>query len=317
MERLQGTGSKDEDEKVKDEDQEETVDEKIERLRMEIHYLFVQVREKLTNLPPITKPPVPAPLLELRRAIKEKDMERELLLEEQRASKVVEEYLQENPAILEKVDDCPICLEPIFDVDAAVTFYCCGKPTCGSCAEPLSAAGNDICPLCREEFPSDGESLSILRRKAAAGKAWAQCNLGRTFLHGSSGLEVDEQKAESLFRNAADQGYSQAQFLLGIIELDRNNTDHFEAAASQGHMSALGRLGIYYFIGLGVAKDDMKAVRLLTVSSKLQTADRCVHRILAECFAFGKGGLDVSMVRSVYYMKPSIEGADETKLASE
>ena len=113
-----------------DKDEDETVEETIDRLGKEIQDLRDQVKMILTCLPPITRPPVPEPLLKLRRAIKKKDTERELLLEEQRASKVVEEYLQENPTILEKVDDCPICLEPIFDVGGAVTFLCCGKQTC-------------------------------------------------------------------------------------------------------------------------------------------------------------------------------------------
>ena len=98
---------------------------------------------------------MPEPLLKLRHAIKEKDTERELLLEDQRASKVVEKYLKENPSILEKVEDCPICLEPIFDVDGAVPLLCCGKRTCQSCSIPLTATANDTCPLCREMFPTE------------------------------------------------------------------------------------------------------------------------------------------------------------------
>ena len=130
------------------------------------------------------------------------------------------------------------------------------------------------------------------------------------------GLAVDKQKAESLFRSAADQGHSNAQYYLGRIERERNNYSEacrlFEAAASQGHMNALGRLGMYYYRGEGVEEDAVKAVRLLTVSAKLQTADRCAHQMLASCFARGEGGLERSMVRSVYYMKPAIE---ETELS--
>mmetsp|Transcript_24385 Transcript_24385/g.53190 ORF Transcript_24385/g.53190 Transcript_24385/m.53190 type:complete len:169 (-) Transcript_24385:867-1373(-) len=151
-----------------DQDEDETVEEKIDRLGKEIGDLKEQARSILRSLPPITRPPVPAPLLKLRHAIKEKDTERELLLEDQRASRVVEEYLQENPSILEKIDECPICLEPIFDVRDSVDFLCCGNKTCGSCAEPLRAAGNGTCPLCREKFPSkENEVLSILHEKAA------------------------------------------------------------------------------------------------------------------------------------------------------
>ena len=294
-----------------DKDREETVDEKIDRLGKEIQDLKEQVRMILTCLPPITRPPVPEPLLKLRRAIKEKDTERELLLEDQRASKVVEEYLQENQTVLDNINDCPICLERIFDINGAVDFLCCGKVTCKGCADSLSAAANDTCPLCRGRIPSEGEALSILHPKAAAGHAWAESFLGSNYYSGVLGLSVDRQKAESLFRSAADQGYSNAQYFLGIVESKRNNHSEacqlFEAAASQGHMNALGRLGMHYQIGEGVEKDDIEAVRLATISAKLQSSDLCVNEVLGYYFAKEEGGLKRSMVRSMHYMKAAIE----------
>mmetsp|Transcript_9158 Transcript_9158/g.19492 ORF Transcript_9158/g.19492 Transcript_9158/m.19492 type:complete len:150 (+) Transcript_9158:92-541(+) len=122
------------------EEREETIEEKIERLAVEIQDIQEQGERLLRSLSAITIPPVPEPLLKLRRAVKEKETERELLLEDQRASKVVEEYLKENPSILEKVDECPICLEPIFDIEAAATFLCCGNRVCGDCSTPLIAS---------------------------------------------------------------------------------------------------------------------------------------------------------------------------------
>mmetsp|Transcript_9149 Transcript_9149/g.19470 ORF Transcript_9149/g.19470 Transcript_9149/m.19470 type:complete len:172 (-) Transcript_9149:527-1042(-) len=151
-----------------EEREEETVDEKIDRLGRELQDMQKEAERMRSNSPPITRPPVPEPLLKLRRAIKEKHTERELLLEDQRVSKVAEEYLRENPSILEKVEECPICLEPIFDRNGSQTFVCCGKQVCGSCSEPLMAAGHKTCPLCREKFPSkENEVLSILHEKAA------------------------------------------------------------------------------------------------------------------------------------------------------
>ena len=296
-----------------DEDREETVDEKIDRLGKEVEDLQEEVSRIRSSSPPITRPPVPEPLLKLRCAIKEKDTERELLLEDQRASKVVEEYLQENPSILEKVDDCPICLEPIFDFSGV--FACCGKNVCPSCSEPLRRTANDTCPLCRGRFPPRGEGLRILHSKAAAGHAWAQCILGIKYFSGSSELAVDEQKAESLFRSAADQGDSVAYDRLGQIEDERNNVSEarqlFEAAASRGHMSALGHLGAtYYCIGESSEKDAVKAVRLVTVSAKLQSTALCAHEVLGYCFARGEGGLEPSTVRSVYYMKAAVEDTE-------
>ena len=244
----------------KDEDEDETVEEKIHRLGEEVQELKEQVARLRNSLPPITRPPVPEPLIKLRHTIKEKDTERELLLEDQRASNVVEEYLKENPSILEKLDDCPICLEPMFDVIGAGDFLCCGNRVCDSCYAPLSATPNATCPLCREKFPPGSEQLRILQQKAKEGKAWAQCKLGSKHFTGQLGLAVDRgRKTESLFRKAADQGYSNAQFFLGLLELARNNRSEacrlFEAAASQGHMVAVGQLGILCLQGDGVEKD--------------------------------------------------------------
>jgi len=295
-----------------DQDEDETVEEKIDRLGKEIQVLEEQARWILRSLPPITRPPVPAPLQKLRHAIKEKETERELLLEDQRVSKVVEEYLQENPSILEKADECPICLEPIFDVGGATDFLCCGKKTCEGCCEPLMSTTSGTCPLCRQRFPeTDGESLSILSSKAAAGIAWAQCSLGTHYTLGSLGLAMDKEKGESLHRSAAAQGHSHAQFILGTIERNRNNMAEacrlFEVAASQGHMSALANLGVCYHAGFGVEQDLVKAVRLVTVSAKLQSTNLSAKQVLGYCFARKEGGLERSTVRSVHYMKTVVE----------
>ena len=65
---------------------------------------------------------------------------------------------------------------------------------------------------------------------------------------------------------------------------------------------------MYYYIGRGVEEDDMKAVRLVTVSAKLQSTDAC-----AQCKCWGiilrevKEAWSSRCVRSVYYMKPAIE----------
>mmetsp|Transcript_6844 Transcript_6844/g.13358 ORF Transcript_6844/g.13358 Transcript_6844/m.13358 type:complete len:438 (-) Transcript_6844:1230-2543(-) len=297
------------------EEREETVEEKIDRLGRETDDLYEQLRRLLSSSsspsPPLpcTLPPVrvPEPLLKLRRAIKEKHIERELLLEEQRSSKVVEEYLKDNPSILEKVDDCPICLDPMYDWGF---FLCCGKTVCESCAEPLLAT-NETCPLCRERFPSGTyEVMGILREKAAEGKDWAQCLLGQKYHHGMSGLAQDEHKAESLFRSSAAQGNSNAQYYLGVIEKKRDNPSEafqlYQAAASQGDMAALSALAMYYHQGDVVREDDMEAVRIATVSARLQNANPRANLVLGHYFAFGGGGLDRSMVRSVHYLKRAI-----------
>mmetsp|Transcript_24385 Transcript_24385/g.53189 ORF Transcript_24385/g.53189 Transcript_24385/m.53189 type:complete len:268 (-) Transcript_24385:94-897(-) len=139
--------------------------------------------------------------------------------------------------------------------------------------------------------------------------------LGKFFWIGLMGRVQDDQKAESLLRSAADQGHVHAQHILGEYELEKDNVEEacrlFEAAASQGHMNALGRLGMHYWTGEGVEQDDVKAVRVMTISTKLvQATQSNVHQMLAECFAIGVGGLEQSLIRSLYYMKPAIEESE-------
>jgi len=101
---------------------------------------------------------------------------------------------------------------------------------------------------------------------------------------------------------------------IGKIELERNHAVEarrlFEAAASQGHMNALGFLGAHYYVGHGVEQDKMKAVRFLTVSSKLTAEDRRPHEFLARCFVYGEGGVERSPIRAVYCMKPTAEESE-------
>ena len=154
----------------------------------------------------------------------------------------------------------------------------------------------------------------MLRTNAAAGKAWAQCSLAAGYDNGGVGIGVDKRKAESLYRKAADQGHSHAQYQLGLFEFERNNASEacrlFEAAASQGHMSALGQMGKLYRDGRGVEQDFVKAARLLTISAKLQSTELHVHAMLGRFFFNGTGGLHQSMIRSMYYLKPAIEGVE-------
>eukprot|EP00562_Extubocellulus_spinifer_P010368 CAMPEP_0178510332 /NCGR_PEP_ID=MMETSP0696-20121128/21774_1 /TAXON_ID=265572 /ORGANISM="Extubocellulus spinifer, Strain CCMP396" /LENGTH=61 /DNA_ID=CAMNT_0020140035 /DNA_START=9 /DNA_END=191 /DNA_ORIENTATION=+ len=50
-----------------EEREEETVDEKIDRLGRELQDMQKEAERILSNSPPITRPPVPEPLLKLRR----------------------------------------------------------------------------------------------------------------------------------------------------------------------------------------------------------------------------------------------------------
>mgnify|MGYP006240838927 CR=1 FL=1 len=77
------------------------------------------------------------------------------------------------------------------------------------------------------------------------------------------GVPQDDKEAARLYRLAAEQGYADAQFNLGVMYNNGNGVpqDYKEAvywyqlAAEQGHSKAQGNLGVMYAFGNGVMKD--------------------------------------------------------------
>lgn len=136
------------------------------------------------------------------------------------------------------------------------------------------------------------DELTALRQKAAAGDALAQNKVGLTYLTGSylsedlhkKGLHLtkDEARAAQWFRKAAEQGLPEAQNALGAMYLHGRGVpkDYTQAliwfvkAAEQGYPEAHLQLGAVYFAGRGgVAKDNVEALKRLTIASTLETGD--------------------------------------------
>ncbi len=121
----------------------------------------------------------------------------------------------------------------------------------------------------RVDPPTQSESadLAALRKKADAGDAKAQFNLGLKYASGE-GVEKDAVLAVSWYRMAADQGNPQAQYNLGDM-YDRGDGVEKDAvqafswyrkAADRGHAKAQFKLGIMYHSGDGVEEESIQAV---------------------------------------------------------
>ena len=90
-----------------------------------------------------------------------------------------------------------------------------------------------------------GADIAALRKKAEAGDAEAQYNLGECFLNGD-GVAKDMAEAVKWWRKAAEQGAVWAQYNLGVCFYEGNGVDkdHSEAvkwyrkAAEQGYAPA-------------------------------------------------------------------------------
>lgn len=120
------------------------------------------------------------------------------------------------------------------------------------------------------------EKFKALLEQARAGDPVAQNGLGVMYYTGEaiskgpSGqvLNNDPELAAGWFFRAAEQGYADAQFNLGLmyangegVEQDMAQAvDLFKKAANQGHVDAQNNLGAMYFTGDGVARDEKKAI---------------------------------------------------------
>jgi len=114
-------------------------------------------------------------------------------------------------------------------------------------------------------FGEDKE-IADLRKKAEAGDAGAQFNLGLMY-HFGQGVPKDEKEAAKWWRLSAEQGYADGQYRLGITYYLGSDVpkDYKEAAkwtrkaAEQGHARAQYHLGMIHKDGTGVIKDYVAA----------------------------------------------------------
>lgn len=120
------------------------------------------------------------------------------------------------------------------------------------------------------------EKFKALMADAKAGDPAAQNSLGVMYYTGEavsknlSGkvLDNDPELAAGWFYRAAEQGYADAQFNLGLMYANGEGVSQdmeqaaelFKKAAEQGHVDAQNNLGAMYFTGEGVARDEKKAI---------------------------------------------------------
>lgn len=120
------------------------------------------------------------------------------------------------------------------------------------------------------------KKFKALLEDAKAGDPAAQNGLGVMYYTGeaisktASGqvLNNDPELAAGWFFRAAEQGFADAQFNLGLMYANGEGVDKdmtqavelFKKAAEQGHVDAQNNLGAMYFTGEGVERDEKKAI---------------------------------------------------------
>ena len=133
----------------------------------------------------------------------------------------------------------------------------------GGCGESTTS------PPLKQEIAeiSPEQKLAATTKKAEAGDAFAQYNLGLIYAQGD-GVPKDATKAVEWFQKAAVQGDARAQRNLGLsyaygdgVPRDvANAVEWYQKAAAQGDAGALLILGLMYAYGDGVPRDATKAV---------------------------------------------------------
>ena len=289
--------------------EEETADAKIERMVTEID----ELKASLIGVPELS-----SEWFQIKTDIKDRDIERLVLIEKKRCDDVVKDYFEENPRVVEAVPECPVCLEKMWDGFGTVQYVCCGKEICKKC-DSQGGDALDTCPLCRGKAPGSlDEMLSITREKADSGFAWAQADMGKCYLYGNDGVQQDEEKALSLLSEAAEKGCARANANLGLYYFQNTNHEEarqwLEAGAAEGEMFSLFQLGMMMKDGHAFDQNEetrAEAFRLITISTVLLDGLSIVPAVELSFFF-----LDCLPVM-LHYLRPAVEGGKASLNATE
>jgi TPR repeat protein len=120
-----------------------------------------------------------------------------------------------------------------------------------------------------------GEDVEEVRKRAEAGQAIAQLDLGWIYQNGD-GVPQDDAEAVKWYRKAAEQGLATAQSNLGMMLIEGRGVPQdrvealkwFREAARQGHLVAYYNLGMAYSNGDGVPRDNAEAMKWLLKAAR-------------------------------------------------
>ena len=153
-------------------------------------------------------------------------------------------------------DWCPICYLLInFPVyEHAKVNFCCMKRVCNGCILAASQRGiHDICEFCRTPLKNDGAStVAMIQKRVNKGDAAATNHLGNKYFHGQLGLATHVPRAIELWAEAAELGSIDAQCQLGMVYYtgdgvekdEQRGIHHLQQAAMKGSVQSRRSLGI-------------------------------------------------------------------------
>ena len=151
-------------------------------------------------------------------------------------------------------EDCPICMLPLPTLDMGSKYKaCCGKEICSGCIYAVEKrdGGVGLCPFCRTPTPTAKEMIEMSKKRVEIGDANAMFNLGCNYAHGDHGLAQDSAKALQLWHQAAELGCAAAYNGIGVLYYNGNGVErdekkaeyYYTQAALSGGVSARHNLG--------------------------------------------------------------------------
>lgn len=146
-------------------------------------------------------------------------------------------------------DRCPICFDLIeFPMAKRSKMNsCCIKLICNGCILAAHQRGmNDRCPFCRTPTLTTGDGasqLAMIQKRVDKGDAEAMTHLAANNYHGHLGLTKDASRAIELWTEAAELGYFDAHSQLGVVYYVGDHVEkdeargihHWQQAAMKGN----------------------------------------------------------------------------------
>ena len=146
-----------------------------------------------------------------------------------------------------------------------------------------------------QQNDADRKFVEATKVKAENGDKISQCALAEWYANGRLGLIKDDEEAIKWYRKAAEQGFAEAQYNLGVcygtgegVTMDEvEAVNWYRKAADQRYAPAQSNLGVMYETGQGVAKNYTEAVKWYRKAA--EQGDATAQCNLAGCYYFGKG----------------------------
>mmetsp|Transcript_6834 Transcript_6834/g.15110 ORF Transcript_6834/g.15110 Transcript_6834/m.15110 type:complete len:392 (+) Transcript_6834:272-1447(+) len=228
------------------------------------------------------------------------------------------------------VDDCPICLDPMYpghpDRLNICCLFCCGKEICVPCYRNVSERGLRECPLCRYASPITATVAERMKLKHAKARPYFQRMIGREYFEGKRGgiSSANDQKAFEYTKMAAEGGDTEAQALLGffysasprnIVKTSKKKALYRrESAASNGHLVAHQELAFMYFKGQGCEKNLDLSYKMVTFAAHHGILRAQLN--LSNYFNGGIDGIPMSLERAKYWLGKAVR-ANEPEIVRE